>query len=82
MSSITQDFESDNDLLNFTSGNSLDSKFMDGLWEQQKKKTFVSLMLELNLSYIKHVKKKKIHTLTSSAGQVGFSAQYLATRVP
>lgn len=79
MSSITQNFESNNDLLDFTSGKSLDSYFVDWLWEEQKK-TFMSLMLYLNFSYINEV--QMIHTLTSSAGQAGFSTQYLATRVP
>lgn len=36
MSSITQNFESDNELLIVTAGDSLDSTFMDGLWEEQK----------------------------------------------
>lgn len=37
MSSITQNLESDNKLPNVTFGKSLDCKFMDWLWEEQKK---------------------------------------------
>lgn len=33
MSGVTQNFESNSEFLNITSSNSLDSEFMDGLWE-------------------------------------------------
>lgn len=80
MSSIAQNLESDNELLNFTSGNSLDNYFMDWLWKEQKKTSFTLLMPQLKFSHIIHI--KVIHTLRSSAGQVGFSTQYFATMVP
>ena len=36
MSSITQNFQKGDKLLNFTVGKSLNSKFMDWLWEEHK----------------------------------------------
>lgn len=53
MSGITQNFESDNQFLYFTSGNSLDGKFMERLWEEQIK--IHVTMFRLNLSHIKQI---------------------------
>lgn len=54
MSSITQNFESNNKLLSVSSGNSLDSKFVDGLWEEKKNIYVTDVISDFNNIYHMH----------------------------